>query len=192
VPRPIEQLRAICRNPQPYFKLQSKNFFDLAHGQSSGCKLILPFEGEAACHCVVQRRLAWGNHFGEAERCSGIGVKLFGFIAEPVFAFIPESCSRSSRNPVQLAPDSPPTTFFVGRDGKVRSVHAGFVAPATGEFNTLLKREIIRTVEELLAEGKKTIRYRGSIQVRDRACFDDNSYSTPWLWPHCQARQRQN
>src|ERR1039458_5748949 len=64
-------------------------------------KLILPFEGEAACHCVVQRRLACGNHSGEAERCSGIGLKLFGFIAEPVFAFIPESCSRSSRNPVR-------------------------------------------------------------------------------------------
>jgi hypothetical protein len=56
-------------------------------------KLIVPFEGEAACHCVVQRRLACGNHSGEAERCSGIGLKLFGFIAEPVFA-----CSRTRLN----------------------------------------------------------------------------------------------
>ena len=39
-----------------------------------------------------------GNHSGEAERDSGIGLTLFGFIAESVFAFIPEPCSGSSRN----------------------------------------------------------------------------------------------
>jgi hypothetical protein len=68
-------------------------------------KLILPFEGEAACHCVVQRRyFACGNHSGEAEHRSGIGLKLFGFIAEPAFTFIPESCSGSSRNTVRNHP----------------------------------------------------------------------------------------
>jgi hypothetical protein len=45
-----------------------------------------------------------GNHSGEAERSSGIGLKLFGFIPEPVFTFIPESCSRSSRNTVRNHP----------------------------------------------------------------------------------------
>jgi len=88
--------------PQPYFKLQSKNF--LRTDNLLAGKLILPFEGEAACHYVVQRRLACGNHSGEAERSSGIGLKLFGFIAEPVFAFIPESCSRSLRNAVRHHP----------------------------------------------------------------------------------------
>src|SRR5690348_4863803 len=34
---------------------------------------------------------------GEAERCSGIGLKLFGFIPESVFTFIPDHCSESSR-----------------------------------------------------------------------------------------------
>jgi hypothetical protein len=67
-------------------------------------KLILPLSGEAACHCVVQRRLACGNHSGAAERCSGIGLKLFGFIAESVFTFIPEPCSGSSRNTVRNHP----------------------------------------------------------------------------------------
>jgi hypothetical protein len=42
--------------PQTHFKSQSQNFFDLAHGQSPGWQAILPFLGEAACHCVVQRR----------------------------------------------------------------------------------------------------------------------------------------
>ena len=40
----------------------------------------------------------------QAERDSGIGLKLFGFIAESVFTFIPESCSRSPRNSVRNHP----------------------------------------------------------------------------------------
>jgi hypothetical protein len=42
-----------------------------------------------------------GNHSGEAERDSGVGLKLFGFIAESMFAFIPKSCSGSSRHAVR-------------------------------------------------------------------------------------------
>ena len=38
---------------------------------------------------------------------AAIGLKLFGFIAESVFAFFPEYRSASSRNRVHLAPDSP-------------------------------------------------------------------------------------
>ena len=34
----------------------------------------------------------------------GIGLKLFGFIPEPVFTFIPESCSGSTRNTVRNHP----------------------------------------------------------------------------------------
>jgi hypothetical protein len=52
-------------------------------------------------HCVVQRR--W-RKWTQAERGSGIGLKLFGFIAESVFTFIPESCSRSPRNAVRNHP----------------------------------------------------------------------------------------
>ena len=40
----------------------------------------------------------------QAERDSGIGLKLFGFIAESVFTFIPESCSGSTRNAVRNHP----------------------------------------------------------------------------------------
>lgn len=45
-----------------------------------------------------------------------------------------------------------PTTIFFGRDGRVRSVHAGFAAPASGEFHAQLKREVTTLVERLLAE----------------------------------------
>lgn len=54
--------------------------------------------------------------------------------------------------PQALDLDAYPTTFFIGRDGRVRRVHAGFAAPATGEFNVQLKREFARTIEQLLAE----------------------------------------
>jgi hypothetical protein len=40
----------------------------------------------------------------QAERDSGIGLKLFGFIAESVFTFIPESRSDSSWNSVRNHP----------------------------------------------------------------------------------------
>jgi thiol-disulfide isomerase/thioredoxin len=45
-----------------------------------------------------------------------------------------------------------PTTIFLGRDGRVRSVHAGFASPAAGAEHTRLKQEIRELVERLLAE----------------------------------------
>jgi hypothetical protein len=42
-------------------------------------------------------QLASRRIFADLHRCYGIGLKLFGFIPEPVFTFIPESCSESSR-----------------------------------------------------------------------------------------------
>jgi thiol-disulfide isomerase/thioredoxin len=45
-----------------------------------------------------------------------------------------------------------PTTFFLGRDGRVRSAHAGFAGKASGKFHTELKEETIALVERLLAE----------------------------------------
>jgi hypothetical protein len=44
-----------------------------------------------------------------------------------------------------------PTTFFLGRDGRVKAVHVGFAAPASGEFNDRLKADIDGQIEELLA-----------------------------------------
>ena len=49
-----------------------------------------------------------------------------------------------------------PTTFFLGRDGRVRSAHAGFPSKASGKFHTEAKEEISALVERLLAEPKST------------------------------------
>ncbi len=46
----------------------------------------------------------WKIFRDQAERGSGIGLKLFGFIAESVFTIIPESCSGSSWNSVRNHP----------------------------------------------------------------------------------------
>ncbi len=45
-----------------------------------------------------------------------------------------------------------PTTFILGRDGRVRAVHAGFPSPGSGEFYTKAEHEITEQVERLLAE----------------------------------------
>lgn len=46
-----------------------------------------------------------------------------------------------------------PATFFVGKDGRVRKIHAGFAAPASGLFNLELQSEYTSEIENLLAEN---------------------------------------
>lgn len=45
-----------------------------------------------------------------------------------------------------------PTTFFLGRDGKVKAIHAGFAAAASGPYHDELKQEVSETIEQLLAQ----------------------------------------
>jgi peroxiredoxin len=45
-----------------------------------------------------------------------------------------------------------PTTFFLGRDGRVRSVHAGFAGKASGAFHQEMRDEVTGLIERLLAE----------------------------------------
>jgi thiol-disulfide isomerase/thioredoxin len=49
-----------------------------------------------------------------------------------------------------------PTTIFIGRDGLVRSVHAGFAGAVSGVFHDSAKEEITANVERLLAESTTT------------------------------------
>lgn len=45
-----------------------------------------------------------------------------------------------------------PTTIFLGRDGRVRRVHAGFYGPATGPQHERLVAEFEREIERMLGE----------------------------------------
>jgi peroxiredoxin len=49
-----------------------------------------------------------------------------------------------------------PTSFFLGRDGRVKEVHAGFAGPANPPAHEALTREVTGLVEHLLAEPVPT------------------------------------
>jgi thiol-disulfide isomerase/thioredoxin len=67
-----------------------------------------------------------------------------------------EPKDASDKLPQTVNLNSFPTTFYLGRDGKVRSAHAGFPSKASGKFHTEAKEEITALVERLLAEPKTT------------------------------------
>jgi hypothetical protein len=46
-----------------------------------------------------------------------------------------------------------PTTLFIGRDGKLKKTHTGFMGPGTGIHYEAFKKEFYATVDELLKQG---------------------------------------
>ncbi len=55
--------------------------------------------------------------------------------------------------------DAWPTTFFLGRDGRVRAVHTGFPSKASGELYTKAMEDFTSQVEQLLSENALTLRH---------------------------------
>src|SRR5580704_6719719 len=116
VPRPIEQLRAIARSPRPTSNFNRRTSLILRTDNLLAGKLILPFEGRllaivlsSATTCLwksFRRSRTQLRDRPETVRLHpGTGVRLHPGI---LFGIIPEHRSESSRNRVQLAPDSPP------------------------------------------------------------------------------------
>jgi thiol-disulfide isomerase/thioredoxin len=83
-------------------------------------------------------------------------VRDFGITYTVLIAGTPDELHEKVPQAVHL--DAYPTTFFIGRDGRVRSVHAGFAAPATGTFNAKLKAEFTREVQQLLRDAPRAKR----------------------------------
>jgi thiol-disulfide isomerase/thioredoxin len=77
-------------------------------------------------------------------------IEHYGLDYTVLVAGSPEQLNDKIPQAVNL--DAYPTTFFVGRDGRVRGVHAGFAAHVTGVFNTRLKEQFTRQIQQLLAE----------------------------------------
>lgn len=77
-------------------------------------------------------------------------VRDFGITYTVLIAGTPDELHEKVPQAVHL--DAYPTTFFIGRDGRVRSVHAGFAAPATGAFNAKLKADFTHQVQQLLRD----------------------------------------
>jgi len=63
-----------------------------------------------------------------------------------------ETGELNAKMPQAVNLNAYPTTFCLGRDGRVRSVHAGFAGAAAGEFHQQLKEDVTKLVERLLAE----------------------------------------
>jgi thiol-disulfide isomerase/thioredoxin len=93
--------------------------------------------------------------FEEAEQLSNptrlrAFIKQYGIEYTVPLAGVPEQLSEKVPQAVNL--NSFPTTFIVGRDSRVRGVHAGFPSPGSGVFYARAEHEITNQVERLLAE----------------------------------------
>ena len=109
--------------------------------QSKGLEIIaLSFEEEAQKAKGYPRLLAFNKRYG---------------VEYPV-VLAGEQADLAEKVPQIHNLNSFPTTIFLGRDGLVRGVHAGFAGAASGVFHDNAKEEITATVERLLGEPGTT------------------------------------
>lgn len=83
-------------------------------------------------------------------------VKEYGIEYTVVIPGIPDDLQAKLPQAVNL--NAFPTTFVLGRDGRVRAVHAGFPSPGSGAYYTKAEKEMTELVERLLAERQPTTR----------------------------------
>ena len=109
--------------------------------RSKGLEIIaLSFEEEAQKAKGYPRLLAFNKRYG---------------VEYPV-VLAGEQADLAEKVPQIHNLNSFPTTIFLGRDGLVRGVHAGFAGAASGVFHDNAKEEITATVERLLGEPGTT------------------------------------
>jgi thiol-disulfide isomerase/thioredoxin len=81
-------------------------------------------------------------------------IKRFGIPYPMLLAGTPDDIHQKMPQLVNFG--AYPTTIYLGRDGRVKSVHAGFASQATGEEYVRLKNEVRGIVQRLLTEGSQT------------------------------------
>jgi thiol-disulfide isomerase/thioredoxin len=97
-----------------------------------------------------------GLSFEEADQLED-PTRLRAFIEEYALGYtfllagVPDDVNEKIPQAVNL--NAFPTTFILGRDGRVRGVHAGFPSPASGSFYEEAREEVTTLVEALLAES---------------------------------------
>jgi thiol-disulfide isomerase/thioredoxin len=69
-----------------------------------------------------------------------------------LLAGVPNAATQQSTQPQLVNFVAYPTTLFIGRDGRIKRVHAGFYGPATGEAHTALIADFGHEVEKLLGQ----------------------------------------
>ncbi len=102
-----------------------------------------------------------GLSFEEQEQLQDLG-RLHAFIKQYGIEYtvlVPgEPSELQAKIPQAVNLNSWPTTFFLGRDGKVRAVHAGFAGRASGALHEEMAAEYRATIEKLLGENLQTSR----------------------------------
>jgi len=81
-------------------------------------------------------------------------VKQFGIEYPFLLVGEPEEASAKITQAENL--NAFPTTFVLGKDGRVRTVHAGFASVATGSVHSESKRAMSTEIERLLTEKVST------------------------------------
>jgi thiol-disulfide isomerase/thioredoxin len=69
-----------------------------------------------------------------------------------------ETSELHEKLPQAVNLDCWPTTFYLGRDGLVRAVHAGYAAPASGVFHEELEKDVNGLLERLLGQNSVAAR----------------------------------
>ena len=81
-------------------------------------------------------------------------IKRYGLTYTVLVAGTPDDLNQKITQADHL--NSWPTSFFLGRDGRVREIHAGFAGPANPQAHEELQHEVTTLVEKLLAEPSTT------------------------------------
>ena len=89
-------------------------------------------------------------------------IQRYGITYPVLVAGTPDRLSETFPHVKNL--DCWPTTFFVGRDGLVKSIHTGYAGPATTADNHQLENETTALVERLLAD-KSSSKDSKAVQV---------------------------
>jgi len=77
-------------------------------------------------------------------------IRQYGLTYPFLLAGEPEQAQEKIPQAVNL--NTFPATFVLGRDGRVRAVHAGYASKATGEFYEKEQKEFVAEIDRLLAE----------------------------------------
>jgi thiol-disulfide isomerase/thioredoxin len=121
-----------CHDEAPFLAALHRKY------QSSGLEVVtLSFE-EADQLANPTRLRAFIGQYG-----IGYTVLLAG-VPDDVEAKVPQAVNLNAF----------PTTFILGRDGRVRAVHTGFPSPGSGAFYTKAERDVTEQIERLLVEGR--------------------------------------
>jgi peroxiredoxin len=83
-------------------------------------------------------------------------IAAYGFRHTVLLAGEPDQVAEKIPQAVNL--NAFPTSFILGRDGRVRAVHAGFPSPGSGVFYRKAERDLSREIERLLAEPAEVSR----------------------------------